>query len=644
MEQPSATLTSRASELSYGAWVESTLVGLTGLLLSSVVAASNGGYFSDSWAWVGLVALCVATLRLILVPALPLRRLDWAFVAGLGAFAAWVALSTLWAPAATPSIDETIRDVSYAAVVLALLLVVKRRTVESLLVGVLLGVTTISTYTLLTRLQPDRVGDWDPATLFRLSGPIGYWNGLGLYSAMGVLLALGLVARSQSRVVQAIAGAAPVLLVPTMLFTFSRGAWLALGVGLAVAFVLDARRLQLLAAALVLGAVARSGHLARAGLGPPDEERRDVAAGGRRGRHAALLDARTGRRFRCRGGRLPSRRLPHPDLRNRTACDRRHRPRRSGTRRGRGVRGRGGPVDARAAWRRLVPGRSEADRHRPDGKAVRPLLERAGRPVARLGRPVPRQAGRRRRRGLLRRGVGSRPPAGPRRPGLPQPLPRGSGRARRRRARAPRPGDSALPLVAAARARRQPLTTGAFAAYAAFLAHAAIDWDWELAGVTLVALAAAVAVIVAARGDDEDAPMRTATRVALPAVTGVLALLALAAVLATVPLSRARAAYNRLDFTEAEAQAQKASDWAPWSSEALVVLGRSQLAQGKLVAARASFESAVAKSPNDWELWRDLAAASPPAAARVAIRRALALNPLESELKEFQQALAPTKS
>ena len=133
-------------------------------------------------------------------------------------------------------------------------------------------------------------------------------------------------------------------------------------------------------------------------------------------------------------------------------------------------------------------------------------------------------------------------------------------------------------------------------------------------------------------------------RIGLPAVTGVLALLALAAVLSTVPLSRARAAYNRFDVAEAATQAQKASDWAPWSAEALDILGRAQLARGQVVEARASFQRAVEKSPNDWELWRDLSAASPPAQARIALRRARALNPLESELVELQQALAPPKA
>ena len=59
----------------------------------------------------------------------------------------------------------------------------------------------------------------------------------------------------------------------------------------------------------------------------------------------------------------------------------------------------------------------------------------------------------------------------------------------------------AVPLAAAVRRRRDPLVAVALAPYAAFLAHAGVDWDWELAGVTLVALLAGAALVVTARGD-----------------------------------------------------------------------------------------------------------------------------------------------
>ena len=45
-----------------------------------------------------------------------------------------------------------------------------------------------------------------------------------------------------------------------------------------------------------------------------------------------------------------------------------------------------------------------------------------------------------------------------------------------------------MPLVAAIRARAHPLVAPAFGAYVAFLVHAAVDWDWQMPAVTLLAL------------------------------------------------------------------------------------------------------------------------------------------------------------
>ena len=228
------------------------MVAALGFVLAAGPAAWNGGYFAGSWAWIALGTFTLATIRLILVPRVGLGRLDWALLALLAAFAGWLALSGLWSPALTPTLTEVVRALAYLGAVLLTLLLVRRTTVIVLLGSLLAGVTAVSGYALLTRLLPDRIGSWDPATGYRLADPIGYWNGLGIYAAMGTLLAVGLVARSHSRVVRGLAGATPPILVTTMLFTFSRGAWIALGIGLLVAFAVDPRRLQLVTAALAL--------------------------------------------------------------------------------------------------------------------------------------------------------------------------------------------------------------------------------------------------------------------------------------------------------------------------------------------------------------------------------------------------------
>ena len=46
----------------------------------------------------------------------------------------------------------------------------------------------------------------------------------------------------------------------------------------------------------------------------------------------------------------------------------------------------------------------------------------------------------------------------------------------------------AVPVAGALRARRHPLVAGAFGAYAAYVVHTGIDWDWEMPVVTLLAL------------------------------------------------------------------------------------------------------------------------------------------------------------
>ena len=85
----------------------------------------------------------------------------------------------------------------------------------------------------------------------------------------------------------------------------------------------------------------------------------------------------------------------------------------------------------------------------------------------------------------------------------------------------------ALPLAAAFTARTHPLTAGAIGAYVAFLAHAALDWDWELPVVTLAGLACAASVLVAARDADRVRRATPAARAALLTVVVLLALFAL---------------------------------------------------------------------------------------------------------------------
>ena len=144
--------------------------------------------------------------------------------------------------------------VAYAGLVVAALLVVRRRTVTHLIGGVTAGIGILALYGLATRLLPDKLGEFSStATNYRLATPIGYWNGMGVFCSMGILLALGLATRSKHLPARCAAGAALPVLACSMYVTFSRGAWLALVVGFAVAFAVDPSRLQLGLGATALG-------------------------------------------------------------------------------------------------------------------------------------------------------------------------------------------------------------------------------------------------------------------------------------------------------------------------------------------------------------------------------------------------------
>ena len=104
-------------------------------------------------------------------------------------------------------------------------------------------------------------GAYDPSSGYQLAEPIGYSNALGLLTALAILLALGFAAHGAHLATRALAGVALVVLLPTLYFTFSRGALIALAGGAVVQAVLDPRRVRLLVSGLVVGVPAALGVL-----------------------------------------------------------------------------------------------------------------------------------------------------------------------------------------------------------------------------------------------------------------------------------------------------------------------------------------------------------------------------------------------
>ena len=170
----------------------------------------------------------------LVVDAVPRDRLSLLFVGGLVGLALWELASVMWAAAAAWPVLEAERGLIYAAAAAALVLVVRRGRVASLVMGIVAGTTLVALYALATRLFPEHLGSpHDPIGGNQLAAPIGYWNALGQLLVFGLLLGAGLLFHGGVKV-RMLAGAALVPLGVALYLTFSRGAIVALLVGILV--------------------------------------------------------------------------------------------------------------------------------------------------------------------------------------------------------------------------------------------------------------------------------------------------------------------------------------------------------------------------------------------------------------------------
>ena len=186
----------------------------------------------------------------------------------------------------------------------------------------------------------------------------------------------------------------------------------------------------------------------------------------------------------------------------------------------------------------------------------------------------------------------------------------------------------AVPLVAAARMRTHRLVPYATGAYAAFLAHAGVDADWEMTVLVVAAMACAGAVLVLTRPAGRRAPMRAPARIALASLAVGLGALTFVGLSGATALEASRNAAVLGSFTQAGVDAAVASRWLPWAGEPQRLLGDAARAHGDTTGAREAYQEAVDRDPRNWRAWRSLASVSTGAAREYAAARELRLNPL----------------
>ena len=561
------------------------------------LASFEGGFYPGAWGWGGLAVSCVAIVGLVSSRRADLVRREWAMLGALAAFLAWIALTATRPDVATAAVPELERGGLYVAALWAALVVVRKETVIACLAGLLSGVVGVCCVALAIYLFPaGRAPDaFEGRLLFR---PVGYANAVGIFAGMAVVLALAFAAHASSLRMRALAAGTLVPLVATLAFTGSRASTASVVFALGVVGVLDPARRRLAATA----AVALPLPLLA------------VWAGSR----THLTDAQAGASVVARDGRVFAALIVLLTLALIVIA-------RAALRDGSRVRdheqlgllalGVGSVALAAAAGLAVAKGATGAPGDRPaywraawQDSLAHPLLGSG--------------AGSFEKAWLHYRTVSSSTvdahnlyietlaELGP----LGLVLLAAA---------------LVIPITAVAAARRQdPLAVAAAGAYAAFLVHAGLDWDWEVPAVTVPALLCAVAVLKAARTNGERSTARRPRTVALSLVlTCALAAVTAVGLVGNIELAGAASAADRGDWSSAQRLARAASRWQPWSAEPWFVLGETELAAGDRSAARHDFQRALGRNSQDWRTWYEHARVAP-GERRQAILEIARLNPL----------------
>lgn len=174
-------------------------------------------------------------------------------VALLIAFTALSGLSIVWSVQPDVSWQDAGRLLAYSGVFGASVALVRLAPGRwpAILGGLTLAATIVCSYALATKVFPGRLA---PAVAYaRLEEPYGYWNAIGLTAAMGVIGCMWLGARRAGHaLLSALAYPAVGIMGVTLMLAYSRGALVALAIGVALWLCIVPLRLRG-AAVLIVG-------------------------------------------------------------------------------------------------------------------------------------------------------------------------------------------------------------------------------------------------------------------------------------------------------------------------------------------------------------------------------------------------------
>jgi hypothetical protein len=188
-----------------------------------------------------------------------------------------------------------------------------------------------------------------------------------------------------------------------------------------------------------------------------------------------------------------------------------------------------------------------------------------------------------------------------------------------------------VPVAAGLLVRRHALLPAALAAYAAFLIHAGVDWDWELSGVRLTALLIGALAVIALRKGSTRTMGGTARVVAcVPVLLASVGMML--AFLGNGALDRAQDDVTAKSYADAVDEANRARRLMPWSPWPLIARGDAQLAVGDAASAAGSYRHAISVDSGEWRAWLGLAFATRGRARATALAQARRLYPESAEI------------
>lgn len=604
-------------------------MAIAGAPVVALSFASGGGYPT---AWNLLTMSMVVTAAAVAYVRRPsLGRYELAAIGLLVALTAYSALSYLWSADPPATAAEAQRWLALTATLACLALTARSGGHRAVGAGVAGAAMAVCSYALATRLLPDLVSTPHASGVNRLYEPIGYWNGLGELAAIGIVLSLGLVAQASvpGRMVAA-AGIVP--LSATLYLTFSRGAVLAVIIGVTVAAAFEVNRLEWIVRALVLAPAglvsvvvlhsfpalttafpSHSAEVRQGGLALVALSLVVIASVALAYRWAAVtnrcLRSDRARRNAARGmvitvvlaGVLVVAAAGGPKTFVNAL----------------GTSGQSAPHfkhgDLNLRLLSLSPnGRSEIWRVAWHDLRAHPVLGSGDGSFAQLW--------------LAAR---------------TEDLPAVAAHSLYLETAAELGIVGllclitflALPLIAARLVRDAPMAPVLAGAFAGALVQQAFDWTWDVTAVTVAILGCMAGLLAAA---DRRSGSRVAHGVAALMVGGVLALaIAVIGLAASVQLSRAYEAANAGDYAVARQRAAQAARLAPWASAPWRIASYADGKLGNTNRARADARRGLTHANGDWWFWFRLACLTKRGAREANLARVRSLNSLAPELRHF---------